>query len=193
MEKTGFQNLYEQKARLLIKIMKMSEEQRKKLMKALDYATNAHSQQKRKNGRAYIIHPIRVANALIEEGEEPDVLIAALLHDVVEDTEKTMDEIKNEFGEKVAEIVEALTKKENESRESYLMRVSLNKTASKIKAYDALDNIMDLESVLKKESESKEWVKEHLAYWESIVKRFGNEEMKKILEEEKKLIEELLK
>lgn len=81
------------------------------LEKAYDLAVDAHKYQRRKSGEPYIFHPIEVARICYEEiGLGPTAVICALLHDVVEDTPVTLDEIKAIFGEKVAIIVDGLTK-----------------------------------------------------------------------------------
>jgi len=88
--------------------------------KALEFATKAHSGQKRKYvDEDYIYHPIRVAAMLewiAEESNDPrlneDVVAAALLHDTVEDCDTTTEDIKNEFNERVQKIVADLTKEE---------------------------------------------------------------------------------
>lgn len=82
----------------------------KKLEKALEYSKEAHKEQFRKSGEAYVIHPILVASIVASITEDEDMAIAALLHDVVEDTAITIDEIISEFGQNVAHLVEGLTK-----------------------------------------------------------------------------------
>jgi (p)ppGpp synthase/HD superfamily hydrolase len=72
---------------------------------AYAFAEHAHRGQRRKDGQAYIAHPVRVARILAELGYEEDVLAAALLHDVVEDTPVTLPEIRQAFGPNVAELV----------------------------------------------------------------------------------------
>ena len=78
--------------------------------KGLDFAIKAHEGQKRKSGEDYVIHPILVAAIVSYFSNEEDVIIAALLHDVVEDTSYTREDIKNTFNEKVAHLVDGLTK-----------------------------------------------------------------------------------
>jgi len=79
---------------------------------AYELAAKAHAEQKRKSGIPYITHPISVARiALVELGMNTPAVQAALLHDVVEDTEYTLDDIKNAFGEDVGFLVGVLTKK----------------------------------------------------------------------------------
>ena len=77
---------------------------------AYDYALAAHGDQRRATGEPYIIHPLAVAEILTELEVDQDTLIAALLHDTVEDTGKTTAEIAAEFGEEVASLVDGVTK-----------------------------------------------------------------------------------
>lgn len=82
----------------------------KLVMKAYNYAKAKHGDQLRKSGEPYIIHPVQVAYTLAElELDEPTVC-AALLHDVVEDTSVTKEEISKEFSEEIAEMVDGVTK-----------------------------------------------------------------------------------
>ncbi len=73
-------------------------------------ARDAHGLQLRKSGEPYIIHPIAVADILTELEMDTDTIVAALLHDVVEDTDVSLDDIKNEFGEEIAGLVDGVTK-----------------------------------------------------------------------------------
>ncbi len=81
-----------------------------KIIEAYDFAQSAHDQQLRATGEPYIIHPLAVAEILTELEVDQDTLIAALLHDTVEDTGITIDEIKEKFGEDVASLVDGVTK-----------------------------------------------------------------------------------
>src|SRR5690606_37589676 len=81
------------------------------LRKAFDFAVDAHKEQRRKSGEAYIFHPIAVAKIVASEiGLGATSIAAALMHDVVEDTAVTVDDIAKAFNPKVAQIVEGLTK-----------------------------------------------------------------------------------
>lgn len=96
---------------LLRSIKSMNDEDRINIRKAYEMAVDAHSKQRRKSGEPYIFHPIAVAKICSEEiGLGPTAVICALLHDVVEDTEVTLDEIRTEFGVWIAKIVDGLTK-----------------------------------------------------------------------------------
>ncbi len=80
---------------------------------ALKFATDAHKGQLRRTGEPYIIHPINVALIVVDLGMDADTVIAALLHDVVEDTPVTDEQIKQKFGAGIAEMVEGVTKLSN--------------------------------------------------------------------------------
>ena len=93
----------------------VSPEDMARIKDAYELANDAHRNQFRKSGDPYIIHPIAVARILAEElelGANP--VIAALLHDVVEDTDHTIEEIKERYGEDVAFLVDVVTKKKKE-------------------------------------------------------------------------------
>ena len=77
---------------------------------AMDFAAKAHRGQKRKSGEPYIIHPLAVGDTLVEWGMDIDTVLAGVLHDTVEDTEATLDEIENLFGRNVAFLVDGVTK-----------------------------------------------------------------------------------
>lgn len=87
-----------------------SEEQLLELSSAIDYATDKHRGQKRKSGEPYIIHPLAVAETLLEWGMDIDSVLAGVLHDTVEDTNATLSEIENLFGHDVAFLVDGVTK-----------------------------------------------------------------------------------
>ena len=81
------------------------------ITKAFNFANQAHAGVKRRSGEPYIMHPIAVAEIVCKEiGLGSTSICAALLHDVVEDTEYTVEDIRNMFGDKIAQIVDGLTK-----------------------------------------------------------------------------------
>ena len=80
------------------------------LASAIDYATEKHAGQKRKSGEPYINHPLAVAEILIEWGMDIDTVVAGVLHDTVEDTDATLDELESLFGRDVAFLVDGVTK-----------------------------------------------------------------------------------
>lgn len=96
---------------LRISYQTLSEEDKKLIRSAFDVAVDAHKNQRRKSGEAYIFHPIAVAKIVASEiGLDAVSIASALLHDVVEDTEYTLADIERLFGETVARIVDGLTK-----------------------------------------------------------------------------------
>ena len=78
--------------------------------KAYRIAEKAHDGQLRSSGEPYLIHPVSVACLLVELGMDSASLIAGLLHDVVEDTDMTLEDIKKEFGKEIAVLIDGLTK-----------------------------------------------------------------------------------
>lgn len=129
---------------------------------ALEKARADHAGQVRNGsgGMAYIEHPVRVAALLDEQGYGEEVLAAALLHDVVEDSETTLDELRELFGEAVAGMVGALT--DDESIESYRERKAEHRerigvageSALAIYAADKLTNAGTLRAAYAAEGES---------------------------------------
>ncbi len=80
------------------------------IRRAFDYANDKHKGQLRKSGEPYIVHPRDVGITLANYRVDPSTIVAGLLHDILEDTDTTYEEIKQLFGEEVADIVEGLTK-----------------------------------------------------------------------------------
>ena len=96
---------------LRISYQTLSASDKKLIRSAFDVAVDAHKEQRRKSGEAYIFHPIAVAKIVASEiGLDAVSIASALLHDVVEDTPYTLDDIERIFGETVARIVDGLTK-----------------------------------------------------------------------------------
>ena len=77
---------------------------------AIEYARYKHKDQKRKDGSPYIIHPLAVAEIVVEMGLDMDAVLGALLHDCIEDTDASFDDIAKKFGQTTAELVEGVTK-----------------------------------------------------------------------------------
>lgn len=80
------------------------------LQRAYDVAEERHASQRRKSGDPYITHPLAVASILAELGMDTTTLVAALLHDTVEDTGYSLEQLTDEFGEEVAHLVDGVTK-----------------------------------------------------------------------------------
>jgi guanosine-3',5'-bis(diphosphate) 3'-pyrophosphohydrolase len=110
------------------------------LERAIALAATAHSGQLDKAGKPYILHPLRVMLAV----ETPEERLAAMLHDVVEDTSVTLDELRAEgFPDAVIAAVDALTKRADESRLDAAKRAAQDPIARRVKLADVRDN-MDL-------------------------------------------------
>ncbi len=80
------------------------------IQKAINFITSKHANQKRQSGEPYIVHPIEVASILTNVLKDKETIIAGILHDVLEDTDTTYEEIKELFGKSVADIVQGVTK-----------------------------------------------------------------------------------
>ena len=91
-------------------IIRYSDEDKDKIAAAAVFAAKKHGDQKRKSGEPYITHPIAVAEILMQIGMDADTVSAGLLHDTLEDTDTTEDEIATLFGKEVGEMVQAVTK-----------------------------------------------------------------------------------
>ncbi len=134
-----------------------SEEDRARILDAYRFAHKAHEGQYRKSGHPYIIHPISVATIVADElklGTNP--IIAALLHDVAEDTPHTVDEIRERFGEDVAFLVRVVTKqkktvyemsKQLDNFKQMLDSINYDIRALLIKLADRLHNMRTLDSM----------------------------------------------
>lgn len=111
LEKENKNIAQQYKELLRISYQTLSEDDKKLIRQAFDVAVDAHKDQRRKSGEAYIFHPIAVAKIVASEiGLDATCIAAALLHDVVEDTTYSLEDIKKQFGDTVAKIVDGLTK-----------------------------------------------------------------------------------
>ena len=136
---------------------KVSSNDMLRLRDAFEFARIAHSPQKRKSGEPYIIHPVNVARIVAEELElGPDPVIAAFLHDVVEDTSYTIEDIKERFGDEVAFLVGVVTKekkdkyvqsKQVDNFRQILASMQYDVRALLIKLADRLHNMRTLSSM----------------------------------------------
>jgi (p)ppGpp synthase/HD superfamily hydrolase len=158
------------------------------IFKAIEFAARAHSGQYRKGTKLpYIVHPLGVAKILIEYGSPEHVIIAGILHDTVEDTPATLEEIKQIFGWNIADLVEAASEPdksdtwENRKEHTIGMLKTLSKEAAILVLADKLDNIRaisadyerygeDLWRRFKRPREKQKWYYECLAavFWESL-------------------------
>ena len=172
--------------------------------KALEICINAHKGQIRKgDGKPYFIHPLMVALKLASYGASPEVIAAALTHDVLEDTNYTKEDLENELNSNVLGMVEALTQVENPSwKEKKLGYIeSVRNAGIDVKLISVADKIHNLESLImahkvkgkgiwklfKGNREEKAWFEtELLGIFKSINHPLINE-YESLIEEEKRL------
>lgn len=194
VKNTDVDALYSQ---LLEKIKKVhqSENEINIINKAFEVAKKQHGGQLRRSGEPYIIHPIAVADILVNFGMDYQSLVAALLHDVVEDTDYTLDELKAEFGGEVAVLVDGVTKlghlqlSEKDSREEQqaeniskmLLAMSKDIRVIVIKLADRLHNMRTLEYVAPQKQRDK--ALETLEIFAPISHRLGIRSVKEELED----------
>lgn len=164
----------------------------KLIMKAYNYANELHKDQKRSSGEPYIIHPLNVAYILAEIGLDESTISAALLHDVVEDTEATNEDIINIFGKEIAEMVAGVTKlssmqfatvEENQVENYRRMFLAMGKDIRVIliKLADRLHNMRTLK-FLKRERQVAN-AKETLDLYAPLANRLGLYSIKAELED----------
>lgn len=167
---------------------------RQKIEKAFNFASKAHEGQFRKSGEPYIHHLIEVCYILTELNCGPSTLIAGLLHDTVEDTNVTLDDIKKEFGEDVANIVNSLTKIQRlklshrseedfvyEDHRKIFLGMAKDVRVIVIKLADRLHNMRTLSSL--GEDRQKVLARETLEVFVPIAHRLGMNSVKSELED----------
>lgn len=155
----NYDKIIQEKAQVVFMEMekRVSAEDMTRILAAFELAREAHAEQKRKSGEPYIIHPIAVATIVAEElklGANP--VIAAFLHDVVEDTAYTIDDIRQRFGDDVAFLVNVVTKKSTDHYEiskqvdnykQMLNSIHYDIRALLVKLADRLHNMRTLNSM----------------------------------------------
>ena len=163
--------------------------------KAFEVANSFHQGQLRRSGEPYIIHPIAVANILVDLGMDYQSIVAALLHDVVEDTDYTIEQLTEEFGEDVAVLVDGVTKlgkvqlnsretKEEQQAENVrkmLLAMSKDIRVIIVKLADRLHNMRTLEFVDPQKQRDK--ALETLEIFAPISHRLGIRSVKEELED----------
>lgn len=128
---------------------------------AIRLATNAHGGQFDKAGQPYILHPLRVMLSMMTIEEK----IVAVLHDVVEDTDVTLENLKMFFPDEIVDAIETLTHREGENYHDYIMRISQGSSlARRVKMADLRDNMNRDRIPFPSERDLRRWAKYETAY-----------------------------
>ncbi|KHL12819.1 UNVERIFIED_CONTAM: GTP pyrophosphokinase [Mumia flava] len=160
------------------------------IVRAYKTAARLHRGQKRKSGDPYITHPLAVATILAELGMTPPTIVAALLHDTVEDTAYTLDEVTKEFGEEVATLVDGVTKldkvrygenAEAETIRKMIVAMSRDIRVLIIKLADRLHNMRTLRYLRQDKQEKK--ARETIEIYAPLAHRLGMNTIKWELED----------
>ena len=162
------------------------------LYKAYCYAAKAHEGQTRKDGSPYITHPLAVANIVADLKLDTDALCAALLHDCIEDTKSTHEDISREFSPTIADLVEGVTKltrinyvsmeeKQMENLRKMLMAMSKDIRVILVKLCDRLHNMRTMQYQTPEKQREKSW--ETLEIYAPIAHRLGMQRIKWELED----------
>lgn len=160
--------------------------------KAYFLAYREHGHQRRRSGIPYIFHPTSVAYILVNLGMDSESIAAALLHDVVEDTPVTFDDIKKQFGEEIAELIDGVTKlgkipyssrevQQAENIRKMLMAMSKDIRVIIIKLADRLHNMRTIECM--KEQHRRDKALENMEVYAPIAHRLGIRAIKEELED----------
>ncbi len=163
-----------------------------KIIKAYHFAQSAHEGQYRNSGEKYFVHPFNVAMILADLNMDESTIIAGLLHDVIEDTEISYEEIETEFGTEIADLVDGVTKlkklqyktkQENQAENLRKMVMAMAKDIRVIiiKLADRLHNMRTLEYM--SEAKKKEKAIETLEIYAPLAHRLGMSRIKWELED----------
>ena len=160
--------------------------------KAYRFAEKAHGSQRRVSGVPYILHPTSVACILVDLGMDTESVAAALLHDVVEDTDVTLEEISKQFGPEIAHLIDGVTKlrkipfssreqQQAENIRKMLMAMADDIRVIIIKLADRLNNMRTIDC--KEEQKRRDTALETMEYYAPIANRLGIRAMKEEMED----------
>ncbi|MBQ9514695.1 MAG: bifunctional (p)ppGpp synthetase/guanosine-3',5'-bis(diphosphate) 3'-pyrophosphohydrolase [Ruminococcus sp.] len=165
---------------------------KRKIKKAYEFANIAHGDQRRVSGVPFILHPTSVACILAEMGMDTDSIVAVLLHDTVEDTDTTLQDVEDNFGEDVAKLVDGLTKiskikytdreeQQAENVRKMLIAMSNDIRVIIVKLADRLHNMRTIECV--NEQKRRDKALECMEVYAPIAHRLGMKAIKEELED----------
>lgn len=142
------------------------------ILAACFVAVAAHGRATRADGKTpYVIHPLSVANRVSAYTNDDNVIMAAILHDVVEDTNMTIKTIRHIFNDTVADLVEELTiPKRVKRKKKYVLAKKFSPMARLIKLNDALDNLIDLDTANWPDEKKAEYRK----YLDALIKKLNS-------------------
>src|SRR5205085_3476262 len=155
---------------------------REQVEHAFLFACDRHADQRRKSGEDFIVHPVGVAKICAGMRLDTETLCAALLHDTVEDTSASLDEVREEFGEEIATLVDGVTKltgitfqsRDERQAENYrkmIVAMAADVRVILIKLADRLHNMRTLGSMPKQKQQEK--AKETLEIFAPLAHRLG--------------------
>ena len=164
-----------------------------KIRDAYDFAEKAHSRQKRDSGDPYIHHPLAVANILAELKLDGPTITTALLHDTIEDTIATYDEVEKKFGVEIAELVDGVTKLsrlENKNKEfsvaenfrKLILATSKDIRVLLVKLADRLHNMRTIDSIISIDRKNR-IAKETMEIYAPLAERLGMHNIRDELED----------
>lgn len=190
MTQETFNNLSLQERRFALLLDDVfTESDQIRIGKALEHAKRAHDGQMRDDGVPYIIHPIRTAIFLIEHGEtEADLIIATLLHDVVEDCDDTIDDIANMYTDRVVSLVKDATRERPEVETEEMKReakprkfrwyiAEASADSCKIKSADVIDNMRCWQFIPEghpTQQKFPRWCNEAATFYRDLTKKAGD-------------------
>ncbi|MDC7124008.1 MAG: RelA/SpoT family protein [Spirochaetales bacterium] len=174
------------------KLSKYRPTKKARIMKAVEWAQLKHGDQKRASGEPFFIHPLKVAEFLVDLGMDQETIIAALLHDVLEDTATSETEMRKEFGREVVNLVDGVTKislvkaksksiQETETMRKMLMAMTKDIRVIIIKLSDKLHNMQTLQYL--PEEKKKRIAKECIEIYVPLADRLGISGLKTDLED----------
>lgn len=143
-------------------------------VKAVNLAEELHADAKRKSGEPYISHPCRIANALISlKIDDEEILIATILHDVLEDTDIMAELLESYFGKEATSIIKLVTKQKGVTTETYYKNISMDKKATIVKVADRCHNVSTM--YFFSEEKMKEYIEETETYILPMCSQISND------------------